>query len=366
MIKGGNMASYRKLKSGWKAIVSKRTDGKLKQISKNGFNTKNEARLWAATIEAENSNLKNETVTLSDYFEEWYNVYKKPKLSQLTRDKYLTIHRSLTGYFGKRQLNSITRQDYQQYINVFGSTHAKDTVYKYNSVIRSCVRSALLDEIITKDFTEGIELVFNAQKNIDVEYLEIDEIEKLAVETKRGFDHHYTTRYIIYTALLTGARLGEILALTWDDIDYEVQTLRINKSWDYIHHTGFKATKNESSNRVIRINDELLNALSDLKANGKSMVFENQFGTIPSPSAVRKMLLKLLADCNIKKKNFHFHSLRHTHVAYLLYRGIDLYGISKRLGHSDMTITSRKYSYLLQAYADKIDNKIIEALNLLS
>ena len=54
----------------------------------------------------------------------------------------------------------------------------------------------------------------------------------------------------------------------------------------------------------------------------------------------------------------HFHSLRHTHVAYLLSENIDLYIISKRLGHSDISTTSRVYSYLIDEYKNRADNQI--------
>ncbi|HIZ96713.1 MAG TPA: tyrosine-type recombinase/integrase [Candidatus Ligilactobacillus excrementavium] len=51
---------------------------------------------------------------------------------------------------------------------------------------------------------------------------------------------------------------------------------------------------------------------------------------------------------------FHFHSLRHFHVAYLLFQGIELYTISKHLGHSNMMITAKKYAYLVDEYKAKL------------
>ena len=60
----------------------------------------------------------------------------------------------------------------------------------------------------------------------------------------------------------------------------------------------------------------------------------------------------------INKPSFHFHSLRHIHVAYLLSKNIDLYIISKRLGHSDISTTSRVYSYLIDEYKNRADNQI--------
>lgn len=59
----------------------------------------------------------------------------------------------------------------------------------------------------------------------------------------------------------------------------------------------------------------------------------------------------------------HFHSLRHSHVALLLYYGVDVYAISKRLGHADLTTTTRKYSYLIDEFKAKSDDHIEDLLN---
>lgn len=71
----------------------------------------------------------------------------------------------------------------------------------------------------------------------------------------------------------------------------------------------------------------------------------------------------MLRRLNINKKNFHFHSLRHSQVALLLADGIDLYAISKRLGHSNITTTSEVYAYLIDEYKDRSDKLIIKALD---
>ena len=78
--------------------------------------------------------------------------------------------------------------------------------------------------------------------------------------------------------------------------------------------------------------------------------------------AVNATLRELLKKLKIHRKNFHFHSLRHSHVALLLANGIDIYAISKRLGHSNTTTTSEVYAYLIDEYKEKTDDKIIKTL----
>ncbi|MCR1902273.1 site-specific integrase [Ligilactobacillus apodemi] len=360
------MASYRKLKSGWKVIISKRdSNGQLKQVSKNGFATKNEAKLYAAKIESKRDGVLNQKkrITFSDHFEQWFLLYKKNKVAKTTQNRYKIIHNTINDFFGTTLLSKVTRNDYQKFINSFGATHAKDTVLKTHSIIKSCVQSAIFDELITKDFTQKIELIYNKDKDIIVEYLSVSEIHKLSNYLKRNLDPKYPSKYMILLAIYTGARLGEIQALTWHDIDFEHNTIAINKAWNYHEGGGFKDTKTDTSNRVIKVNKEILDIIKQLKKENTDMVFMSVFKKIPTSNAVNKMLRSALVACDLNKKNFHFHSLRHSHVAYLLYQGIDLYAISKRLGHSDLTTTTKRYAYLIDEHRAQSDQLIEQAIN---
>ena len=88
------------------------------------------------------------------------------------------------------------------------------------------------------------------------------------------------------------------------------------------------------------------------------------FSLSSTKSSVRtiKVTDELLEEAGIHRSGYHFHSLRHSHVAYLLYKGIDLYAISKRLGHSNMTITAKKYAYLIQEYEAEQNKSIATKL----
>ena len=130
-----------------------------------------------------------------------------------------------------------------------------------------------------------------------------------------------------------------------------------------MHGGGFTTTKNELSVRTIRVNGELIKILNELRDNDSTMVFLNNRGEIPSSNAVNKTLRKVMQEAGIKKQDFHFHSLRHSHVAYLLSQGIDLYAISKRLGHSNMMVTGKVYAYLIDEYKAKMDDKIEQKLS---
>lgn len=359
------MASYMKRGKKWQARITWRdSNGKLRQKSKSGFTTKQQARQYAVKLEAQ----KNEGMevlqdpTFYTYYQNWYKTYKENSVSDNTKRHYKLVGKLIQRFFKNGKLRKIKRQQYQQFINWYGENHAPESVKKARTITRACVKSAILDGIIVKDFTQNVEMVANKSHEMHVEYLSLDELAKLTHAVLKGRRSIYTSRYMILTAIYTGARLSELQALTWKDIDPLHRTISINKAWDNLHGGGFTTTKNESSVRTIRVNQELLSVLNELRDNNSTMVFMNHRGEIPSSNAVNKTFRKIMKDVGIEKKDFHFHSLRHSHVAYLLSQGIDLYAISKRLGHSNMMVTGKIYAYLIDEYKAKMDDKIEEKL----
>lgn len=359
------MASYRKLNGKWQARISwYDDDGKRHYKTKAGFSTKPEAKRWARTIEEQKDNgtISAKNISFASYFKEWFEIYKKNKIAVVTARLYDSIYKNLEEYFGNKKIDKVTRRDYQIFINKFGETHAKVTVKKVHSIIKSVVSSAMYDNLIPRDFTHNIELSWNADRTMVVDYLNMNEINAVIDKCKEKMNPSYTSRYMILTAFYTGFRLSEIAALTWNDINFNWKTITVNKSWNYHTHT-FKDTKNASSKRIIRVNQGLLDILKSLQSNNKELVFENKFGTVPTSEAVNKKLRELLKECNIQKKSYHFHSIRHSHVAMLLYNNVDIYAISKRLGHSDITTTTRKYAYMLEELKSKSDSHIEQILD---
>lgn len=79
------------------------------------------------------------------------------------------------------------------------------------------------------------------------------------------------------------------------------------------------------------------------------------------PNSVNATLKKALNNLHIIRSGFHTHSLRHTHEALLLSQGVDLFAISKRLGHSDVGMTTKYYAYLGHEYAEMENRKTINA-----
>ncbi|MFT8747157.1 tyrosine-type recombinase/integrase [Liquorilactobacillus nagelii] len=359
------MASIRKKNGKYQVRVSWYDDQNKRHFKTKAFIKKSDATSYASELEVLKSKdfiSVDSSTPFAEYFWNWFETYKEPSVSERTKLTYKQAYNALNSRLGKIAIENIDRRKYQMFITTYGKHHAKSTVSKYNSLIHACVKDAIYDGVISKDFVQNTNIVFNKKKTRVIDYLNIDEMDRLVNHILKTRNSNFTSKYMILLAIYTGARLGELQALTWKDVNFNFRTISITKSW----HEGlqeFKDTKNESSKRVVRVNESALTALKDLKVKNNDMIFKNQYNTIPTSSGVNKTLRECLTACEIDKPSLHFHSLRHTHVAFLLSKGIDLYIISKRLGHSDISTTSRVYSYLIDEYKMKSDNKIESVLS---
>ena len=372
------MASIKKRGKTWYVRFSKRETqwdpekqknvSVLKQKSKGGFKTKAEAQQYGIKMEA--ASIDGVDVTknpvFADYMQKWFETYKKPNCSPATSTKYNYEINLVRNYFGDLTIKDITRTKYQEFINFTAKKHAPVTVKKLNGSVRACVNSAIIDGLISADFTKQVQVHGNEDRELAVTYLNVDEIKRLTQTTINELDINTPSRHMILTAIFTGARLGEISGLQWSDIDFTNNIIDINKSYSW-QRKKIGPTKNKSSIRKIKVNDFLLERLNDLKANKCKFVFGNPAeNELPPTSATANSTLRsLLKDANINK-DIHFHSLRHIHVAYLIKKHVDIVAISQRLGHSNVATTLKYYAYLIDELKKSEDNKIISDLNELS
>ena len=167
--------------------------------------------------------------------------------------------------------------------------------------------------------------------------------------------HH---KAVVMIALTTGARLGEVMGLEWQDVDNEGKTIEIRQSSQYIPRIGTftKDPKNESSKRRISVNDALLIVLKaykeDQQSRGflcgdKNRLFINWKGEAMNPSTLAVWFPKFLTKNELPRITFH--SLRHTSATFLIGQGMDIETIAGRLGHTTSVTTQTIYSHFLKA-----------------
>ncbi|STX20425.1 site-specific integrase [Levilactobacillus brevis] len=362
------MASITKRGKSWQARISyKDTDGKAKIKTHGGFRTKGEATAWANQFSVDRNSGKlvmAEVPYFKDYFWEWYKTYKEPGVKERTRLTYELSHKILSEGLPFARLDTITRYDYQNFIRDIGQTRSKETMAKLSSQYHACIKNAIYDGIITKDFAYNVTMVYDKNRTRKIQYLNEKQLKQLSAYLLKTRRPKFTGKYMILTALDTGMRPGEVEGLKWSSIHFDTGMIDVKNSWNESTQ-DFEDVKNEWSFRTIRANHWLLDVLKELpQDNPRGLVFaEND--TIPTSAGINKVLRNALKEIGSPLKGFHFHSCRHTHVAYLLGQGVDLYAISKRLGHSSIVITANRYAYMIDEYKSRTDQKIIDSLDTL-
>lgn len=143
----------------------------------------------------------------------------------------------------------------------------------------------------------------------------------------------------------TGMRFSEALALTPKDFDFSHQSLIVDKTWDYKGNGGFLPTKNRSSVRKIQLDwqtiikfSELIKGLpKDKPIFVKGRVFN---------STINGVLERYCKKLGIPVISIH--GLRHTHASLLLFAGVSIASVARRLGHASMTTTQKTYIHIIQ------------------
>jgi integrase len=368
------MASIQKLKNGWRYRVSYKDGDKYKTKTQGGFRTKREAEIAAAELEKKlhiGHDITAGDQLFADYMRNWFEVYKKGKHS-LVHDRTIELSvRLVEEHFPGLKMKELTRDMYQRFLNDFAENHATGTVKKRHTYIRACIKYAIEDGVLTKDPTyKAIVKGKREDKVEELKYLNFEEVKSLVSETKTDMQPKFISRYIILFAIATGARFAEIIGLTWDCVDFENQSITINKTWDYKDEHDFSSTKNYASKRTITIDKNTCDMLKFLKntqkklalqtglRNTNNLCFINTKMQLVTPEAVNKTLRKLCSNIGITEITSH--GLRHTHASMLLYQGINVKYVSRRLGHNDIVTTLQTYSHILDEMEQK-ESRLVDA-----
>jgi len=171
-------------------------------------------------------------------------------------------------------------------------------------------------------------------------------------------------RTLFLTAIMTGARLGEILGLRWSDVDFEKKQIHIRRTFN---HERFFTPKTKGSIRSIDLAPMMVLELRKWKlvsgGNNDKLVFPSEVGSPIGPQNLTRRYFKpALKVAGLPE--IRFHDLRHTYASLLIEQGENIKYISSQLGHASTTITLDVYSHLMksenQAAACRLENTIFE------
>lgn len=293
------------------------------------------------------------TDLFSDYYEQWVRVYKEGAIRNVTLAKYHMTLNWVKKLAPDLQLCNLTRVAYQQLINDYASSHERQTTMDFHHQLKGAVLDAVDDGLIERDPTRKVIIKGKAPSEKKIKYLNQFELHKLLTSMELESDINWN--WFILLVAKTGMRFSEALALTPKDFDFAHQTLSISKTWNYKGNGGFMPTKNKSSVRKIQIDWQTVMQFASLTKGmpeDEPMFVKRDIekGKVKY-EAVYNSTVNGLLERYCKKLNLpviSVHGLRHTHASLLLYAGVSIGSVARRLGHASMTTTQKTYLHIVQ------------------
>lgn len=293
------------------------------------------------------------------YFEEWIELYKVGSIRSITLEKYYMSLQWVTKLAPDMRVCDLDRRSYQSLLNAYAEDHEKQTTKDFHHQIKGAILDAVDEGILSQNPTRKIIIKGKAPKEKKPKFLNQHEIQLLLRELDLRQELNWDWFILLVTK--TGLRFSEALALTPEDFDFFNQKILITKTWNYRKSTGeFQPTKNSSSIRKIQMDWQLAMQFSqlvkDLDPEKPIFVKKRVFN-----STINNRLKILCKNANIPVITIH--SLRHTHASLLLFAGVSIASVAKRLGHSSMTTTQETYLHIIQELENQDNDKIMRHLS---
>ncbi|MDH5105986.1 site-specific integrase [Lentilactobacillus diolivorans] len=297
-------------------------------------------------------------VKLHRYFDDWMNLYKKDAVREVTYRKYEMTYRQIILLAPELRMCDLSRLTYQKLLNDYAETHERQTVMDFHRHIKSSLIDALEEGIIERDPTRKAIIKGKKSGKHKTKFLNQHEVQLLLDHL--SLDEGVNWDYFILLITKTGLRFSEALALTPTDFDFARQTLNINKTWDYkSQEAGFAPTKNLSSMRKIQLDWQTVIQFSQLTkglADDKPIFIRSKIYN----DTVNHYLERLCKRADIPVISVH--GLRHTHASLLLYAGVSIASVARRLGHSNMNTTQQTYLHIIQELENQDNDKVMKHL----
>jgi len=290
-----------------------------------------------------------------EYFKEWMQLYKEGVVRDVTLRKYKTTLMWIKKLLPEVLISDLDRRKYQGMINGYAEKHELQTVKDFNTQVKACVADAIDDGLILKDPTKKVILKGKKPRDKKIKYLNQYQLhqltEDLNLEDKPNWD------WLILLVAKTGLRFSEALGLTPKDFDFSMQSVSVNKTWDYKNGGGFAPTKNKSSVRKVRIDwqtaTQFGNLVDSLPCDKPIFVTDGKDVYNSTANSILERHCKQLGIPTIS-----IHGLRHTHASLLLYAGASIASVARRLGHSNMTTTQKTYLHIIQ----ELENQDVDVM----
>lgn len=380
----GDGSLRRRPNGSWEGRFSYLDDATGKRVSKSVYApTQSEAKRKLKDLIKAIENPPEETeyvtptkLTFGEWLDTWMKEYKKNGVRPAT---YTSYHHNIEAHIrpalGNMELQKIRPEHIQKLLNDMSAGIGKDaplapwTVLKVKNIISGAMEQAIRNQIIP----------YNPAKASVPPKLEQKDIRILTEPEQQTFmkaveGHRLEALYKL--ALATGMRRGELMALTWDCVDFKSNNIAVRGSISRVKDldTGitalrFSEPKTKAGRRQVPILPNIVPVLKEHKArqdaekaeagsawNSENLVFCSNVGTVIEPRRVCTTMDKITDAAGLPR--FTFHALRHTFATRMLEANVPAKVVQDVLGHADVTLTLNTYSHVIGSTAHEQMAKI--------
>ena len=277
------------------------------------------------------------------YYEKWIHIYKEGAIRDVTMRKYEITLLWLKRLVPELRLSQLNRISYQQLLNDYAEFHERQTTMDFHHQIKAAILDAVDEGFIDRDPTRKAIIKGRVPRIKKIKYLNQFELHTLLVNLKLTSEINWD--WLILIIAKTGMRFSEALALTPKDFDFPHQSLIVDKTWDYKGDGGFLPTKNKSSVRKIQLDWQTIIKFSEIikgLPEDKPIFVQGRVFN----STINGVLERYCKKLGIPVISIH--GLRHTHASLLLFAGVSIASVARRLGHASMTTTQKTYIHIIQ------------------
>lgn len=294
-----------------------------------------------------------------NYYTQWIEVYKKDAIREATMAKYRMTQKWVEKLAPELKVCELTRTAYHKILNDYAKEHERQTTLDFHHQLKGAVMDAVDEGLIERDPTRKAIIKGKTPREKKIKYLNQFELHTLIADLDIKEEPNWD--WFILLVAKTGMRFSEALAITPKDFDFGRQTLSISKTWDYKGKGGFLPTKNKSSVRKIQIDWQIVVKFSELVKGlpedepifvGEEKIYN---------STVNDALTRHCKACGISEISIH--GLRHTHASLLLFAGVSIASVARRLGHASMTTTQKTYLHIIQELENKDVDLVMRTLS---
>lgn len=295
------------------------------------------------------------------YYEKWIKIYKEGAIRKVTLDKYKMTLRWLRKLIPDLKIKDLTRISYQELLNEYALEHERQTTMDFHHQLKGSILDAVDEGLLDRDPTRKAIIKGKTPSVKKVKYINQFELHTLldTLELK----NEISWEWMILLIAKTGLRFSEALALTPADFNFSRQSISVSKTWDYKGEGGFLPTKNQSSIRKVQIDWQTViqfsQLIKDLPADQPIFVKGKVYN-----STVNGVLERYCKKAEVPVISIH--GLRHTHASLLLFAGVSIASVARRLGHSSMNTTQKTYLHIIQELENRDVDLVMRSLSGLS